>query len=97
MDQDSIAPQAAELKRLRNLLERRCLVLREMNFDDPMGVVETASRDDFEKSTMHIVRLARAALMYLAFSPKEGRERSTQRGRRGRDYPEHGIAGVVIQ
>jgi hypothetical protein len=51
--QDSIAPEASELKRLRNLLEHRCLVLREMDFGDPMGVVETASIDEFEASTKH--------------------------------------------
>ena len=34
-DQDSIAPEAAELKRLRNLLEHRCLVLRKTDFGDP--------------------------------------------------------------
>lgn len=67
-DQDTIAPEAVELKRLRNLLEHRCLVLREMDFGDPMGVVETTSLENFEESTMHIVRLARVALMYLAFS-----------------------------
>jgi hypothetical protein len=67
-DQDSIAPEAVELKRLRNLLEHRCLVVREMDFGDPMGVVETTSLENFEQSTMHIVRLARVALMYLAFS-----------------------------
>ena len=61
-------PEAVELKRLRNLLEHRCLVVREMDFGDPMGVVETTSLENFEQSTMHIVRLARVALMYLAFS-----------------------------
>jgi hypothetical protein len=39
-----------------------------MDFGDPMGVVETTSLENFEQSTMHIVRLARVALMYLAFS-----------------------------
>lgn len=67
-DQDSIAPQAAELKRLRNLLEHRSLILREMGTNDPMGVVETASLADFEEHTLYILKLARSALMYLAFS-----------------------------
>lgn len=67
-DQDSIAPEAPELKRLRNLLEHRCLVLRLMDLKDPMGSVETARIEDFRESTMHIVRLARFALMYLAMS-----------------------------
>jgi hypothetical protein len=71
IDQDSISPDAAELKRLRNLLEHRCLVLREMNVSDSMGAVETASLDDFECQAMQILRLARAALMYLTFSMRK--------------------------
>jgi LA2681-like HEPN len=67
-DQDSIAPQAAELKRLRNLLEHRSLVLREMSGNDPMGVVETVTLADFEEHALYILKLARSALMYLAFS-----------------------------
>jgi hypothetical protein len=70
-DQDSISPEAAELKRMRNLLEHRSLVLREMNVGSSMGAVETASLDDFEGQAMHILRLARAALMYLAFSMRK--------------------------
>lgn len=70
-DQDSIAPEAAELKRLRNLLEHRCLVLREMDVDSPMGAVETTAREDFEGHAMHILSLARSAIMYLAFSMRK--------------------------
>jgi hypothetical protein len=70
-DQDSIAPEAAELKRLRNLLEHRCLVLREMDDDSPMGAVETTAREDFEEHAMHILSLARSAIMYLAFSMRK--------------------------
>lgn len=67
-DQDSIAPEAAELKRIRNLLEHRSLVLREMGTASPMGAVETIALSDFERHALHILKLARAALMYLAFS-----------------------------
>jgi LA2681-like HEPN len=70
-DQDSIAPNASHLKKLRNLLEHRCLVLRHMDFGCPMGVVETETLHEFQASTFHILRLARAALMYLAFSMKQ--------------------------
>jgi len=70
-DQDSIAPEARHLKNLRNLLEHRCLVLREMDLGDPMGVVETETLREFQASTLHILRLARAALMYLAFSMRQ--------------------------
>lgn len=77
-DQDSIAPQAAELKRLRNLLEHRSLIFREINANDPMGVVETATLADFEEHALYILKLARSALMYLAFSMrKEETDRSS--------------------
>jgi hypothetical protein len=67
-DQDAIAPQAAELKRLRNVLEHRSLVLRETNGNDPMGVVETLTLSDFENHALYVLKLTRSALMYLAFS-----------------------------
>jgi hypothetical protein len=70
-DQDSIAPEAAELKVLRNLLEHRSLVLRQMDGDRPMGAVETITLNEFERHAMHILGLARAALMYLAFSMRK--------------------------
>jgi hypothetical protein len=80
-DQDTIAPEAAELKRLRDVLEHRSLVLREMRAGDPMGAVETACLADFEHHAMHILRLARVALMYLAFSMrKEESDRSRGAG-----------------
>jgi HEPN superfamily protein len=68
VDQDSIAPEAAELKHVRNLLEHRSLVLREVNADHPMGAVETITIGEFQDHALHIVKLARSALMYLAFS-----------------------------
>jgi tetratricopeptide (TPR) repeat protein len=78
-DQDSIAPQAAELKRLRNLLEHRSLVLREMSGGDSMGVVETTTLAEFEEHALYIVKLVRSALMYLAFSmQKEEFDRKRQ-------------------
>lgn len=67
-DQDSIAPEATELKRIRNLLEHRSLVIREMGTASAMGAVETIILSDFERHALHILKLARAALMYLAFS-----------------------------
>jgi LA2681-like HEPN len=79
-DQDSIAPEACHLKKLRNLLEHRCLVLREMDLGDPMGVVETEMLREFQASTLQVLRLARAALMYLAFSMKQ-----EERARRKKD------------
>ena len=65
------------------MLEHQCLVLRDMDFGDPMGVVETATLNDFRASTTHIVRLTRAALMYLAFSLRK--EESDRRKKNGED------------
>jgi hypothetical protein len=83
-DQDSIAPEASQLRTLRNLLEHRCLILREMRPAGPMGAVETKTLGEFRASTLHILRLARAAVMYLAFSMRQ-EERS--RGKRGESVP----------
>jgi hypothetical protein len=58
---------------------------REMGGKDPMGAVETAKLDDFEGCVMRILRLARAALMYLAFSVRQ--EESQRRRKRADRIP----------
>ncbi len=78
--QDSIAPEASELKRLRNLLEHRSLILREIARPNPMGAVETMTLAEFETHTLRIVKLARSALMYLAFSMRIEEEARNPRG-----------------
>jgi hypothetical protein len=52
--------------------------LREMDLGDPMGVIETETLSEFQTSTLHILRLARAALMSLAFSMRQ-EERSRRK------------------
>lgn len=64
-DQDSITPDAAHLKALRNALEHRCLILRVFDSGQPMGVVETTDVETFRLHTLQILKLARAALLYL--------------------------------
>ena len=88
IDQDSAAPEAAELKRIRNLLEHRSLILRETGTASPMGAVETISLADFERHTFHVLKLARAALMYLAFSMRiEEDMRQALNNSPGRTHP----------
>lgn len=65
---DAIAPEAAELNRLRNALEHRCLILREFDAGNPSGVLETCTVDTFRARTFTMVRLARAALIYLSLA-----------------------------
>ncbi len=65
---DAIAPEAAELNRLRNALEHRCLVLREFDVGRPSGILETCTVDMFRARTFTMVRLARAALIYLSLA-----------------------------
>ena len=67
-DQDSIEPDAAHLRKLRNALEHRCLVLRDIATNFPMGIVATASVDDFHMQTILMLKLARAALIYLSLA-----------------------------
>lgn len=67
-DQDSIEPEAAHLRKLRNALEHRCLVLRDIETDQPMGIVATASVADFRAHTLQMLKLARAALIYLSLA-----------------------------
>jgi hypothetical protein len=46
-----------------------------------MGAVETRALDDFELHAIHILSLARSAMMYLAFSMrKEESDRRPQNG-----------------
>lgn len=65
---DAIAPEAAELNRLRNALEHRCLILREFDAGRPSGVLETCTVDTFRERTFTMVRLARASLIYLSLA-----------------------------
>jgi tetratricopeptide (TPR) repeat protein len=67
-DIDAIAPDAAELNQLRNALEHRCVVLREVDTTLPTGIVETRTMLEFRQSTFRMMSLARAALFYLSLA-----------------------------
>lgn len=68
-DIDAIAPEAKDLNDLRNTLEHRCLILRDMKRSDHAGsLVEYRTVESFRESAFQMLRLARAALFYLAFS-----------------------------
>lgn len=67
-DPDAISPDASRLKGIRNALEHRCLILR----DGPHGwtstAIDTITVDQFRHDTFSILRLAQAAITYLAMS-----------------------------
>lgn len=67
-DIDAIAPDAAELNQLRNALEHRCVVLREVDTTLPSGIVETRTMLEFRQSAFRMMSLARAALFYLSLA-----------------------------
>jgi LA2681-like HEPN len=67
-DQDSLAPQAAHLRDLRNSLEHRCVVLRDLSSDRSMGIVATATVREFRAQTMELLKLVQAALIYLSLA-----------------------------
>jgi tetratricopeptide (TPR) repeat protein len=66
--QSALAPDARRLKEHRHALEHRCLVLREIDTPAKMGIVETAPLADFEKKTLKLLKLVRAALIHLALA-----------------------------
>lgn len=65
---DAISPEAADLNRLRNALEHRCLVLRYIDSGAPMGAVETMSVAAFSERALTILKLAKAGLLYLSLA-----------------------------
>lgn len=77
-DPDPIAPDAPELHRLRNALEHRCLVLRDFLAARPEGILEATTVEAFRAHCLTMLRLARAALLYLSLSV--GREEQVRRG-----------------
>lgn len=65
---DTIAPDASHLNDLRNSFEHRCLVLRDLPSDEPMGIVQTQPLADFRIDTLRMLELAHAALLNLSFA-----------------------------
>ena len=77
---DTIEPEASELYRLRNALEHRCLVINEFSPALRDHVIETSTLDAFSHHTLMMLRLARAALLYLSLAVRqEERERAGSR------------------
>lgn len=67
-DPDAITPEAADLNRLRNALEHRCLALKEFETSRSTGLIETTTVDAFRDHTFIMMRLARASLIYLSLA-----------------------------
>jgi hypothetical protein len=63
-----ILPEAGRLSGIRNALEHRCLVLRELDVDQSMGIVETMPISRFETDTMTVLKLARSAIVYTSLA-----------------------------
>ncbi len=67
-DPDAISPDARRLKDVRNALEHRCLILRDTAYGWNSTVVETMTVDQFRQDAFSIIKLAHAAINYLALS-----------------------------
>ena len=67
-DPDSIEPHSKRLKDLRNSLEHRCLILRDSSSGWQSSLIETLTVGEFRQDCFSIIRLAHAAIIYLAFS-----------------------------
>ncbi|HEY5063369.1 MAG TPA: LA2681 family HEPN domain-containing protein [Xanthobacteraceae bacterium] len=74
--QDAMEPEAQALYVIRNSLEHRYLKVHEMlvpllKNEGTLDIwtdrlAHSVRRDDFEKKTLHLLRLARAAIIYLS-------------------------------
>ncbi|MBI3468766.1 MAG: hypothetical protein HY000_37660 [Planctomycetes bacterium] len=94
--QDSIEPDARELDEIRNHLEHKYLKLHGDEWSPALegsraslGIADTLahslSRRDFEARTLRILKLARAALIYLSlgvYSEERQRRKATGKGKR---------------
>lgn len=77
----ALEPEARELKKLRRVLEHRCLVFRDIDVGS-MGIVETTSLAKFEAQTLKLLKLVRAALIHLALAVHQ-EERERAKGKSG--------------
>jgi tetratricopeptide (TPR) repeat protein len=88
-------PDALELHRIRNKLEHSYLKLHEMGSGSSPGslfhdrLAYSLSRHDFQSKTLHVLRLARAALIYLSLGmdQEEARRMSEKGGKAGLQMP----------
>jgi hypothetical protein len=85
---ESVEPDAAQLAEIRNHLEHKYLKLHDMlvrREATPAGLADTlafsAARRDFEAKTLRLLKMARAALIYLSLAIHgEERCKATARG-----------------
>lgn len=75
---DAIAPEAAELSRLRNALEHRGLIFRTIELPTVDDILESTTVVSFQDSCLTMLRLARSALVYLSLSVRQ--EEQTRHG-----------------
>ena len=79
---NTLEPDARDLKKLRNALEHRCLTLRYMDDGNEMGIVETTSLEAFAAKALKLLKLVRAAIIHLALAVyyEERHRRPTESG-----------------
>ena len=65
---DVSEPEAANLAKLRNLIEHRFVSFQYYQSDESTEIHSLISIDDFEKCTLRILRMAREALIYLSLA-----------------------------
>lgn len=81
--QESIEPEAKELAKIRNHLEHKYLKVHDYLVLRPGGLSDTLAysieRGDFESKTLKLLKMTRAAIIYLALSIFDEEERSGKR------------------
>ncbi len=91
---DCLEPEARELAAIRNHLEHKYLKLHELGYpegghadpEEPLAdtLAYSINRTAFEKKSLKMLKLARAAIMYLSFAiHREERERAVPRTGKG--------------
>jgi hypothetical protein len=75
---DAIAPDAARLNAIRNVLEHRCLVLNASGPDETGGIIEKQSVTSFRRNTICMLEMAHEALILLSLAMHE-EERTRKR------------------
>jgi hypothetical protein len=65
---NTLEPDARDLKKLCNALEHRCLTLRYIDYESEMGIVETTSLRVFAAKALKLLKLVRATIIHLALA-----------------------------
>lgn len=77
---NAMEPEAVDLKLIRHALEHRCLVLREYDRSDSMGIVQTMTLREFDAKALKLLKLARAALIHLSLAVHEEERKQDKKG-----------------